>query len=416
MYAIMFCVLLVLSGCGGGGGGGTTRPGPEPAPPAPRPEPVPANAITACATTASRRRHRHHRRHRHRHRRQSATDHQSTTAVINPPPPPPQPHQSATATTGHQSATAAAAAATAATSIRHRQPPVINPPPPVINPPPPCSIPIPGGGCLSVQHFQAEALRLALKYRTNDLSFAKQWGLNAVNADRAYANVELLKGQTAKPGAGVTIGFLDTGIDKDHPMFDGKTVSEVFLDGATNETGDKFSHGTAVASLAAGLRSGSLTSSANGVAWGADIAMFAIRAGSASGNYSPISLAGLSSADAGWAGLITTVLDWRDGQRAVDFLNLSVGYQGIIDSYSEQDLRANFGTAIAAMAQARPGDKTILIWSAGNAHGDPCDPAVVDAVREWTCQCGFRGGDARSGGAHRGTPGPFPRRGGVATE
>ena len=221
-------------------------------------------------------------------------------------------------------------------------------------------------------------MRLALKYRTNDLSFAKQWGLNAVNADRAYANVELLKGQTAKPGAGVTIGFLDTGIDKDHPMFDGKTVSEVFLDGATNETGDKFSHGTAVASLAAGLRSGSLTSSANGVAWGADIAMFAIRAGSASGNYSPISLAGLSSADAGWAGLITTVLDWRDGQRAVDFLNLSVGYQGIIDSYSEQDLRANFGTAIAAMAQARPGDKTILIWSAGNAHGDPCDPAVVD--------------------------------------
>ena len=190
--------------------------------------------------------------------------------------------------------------------------------------------------------------------------------------------VELLKGQTAKPGAGVTIGFIDTGIDKDHPMFAGKTVSEVFLDSATNETGDKFSHGTAVASLAAGVRAESLTSSANGVAWGADIAMFAIRAGSASGNYSPISLAGLSSADAGLAGLINSVLNWRDGQRAVDFLNLSVGFSVIIDSYSEQDLRANFGTAIAAIAQTGRAEKTVLIWAAGNAHGAPCDPNVVD--------------------------------------
>ena len=160
-------------------------------------------------------------------------------------------------------------------------------------------------------------------------------------------------------------------------MFDGKTVSEVFLDGATDETGDKFSHGTAVASLAAGLRSGSLASSANGVAWGADIAMFAIRAGSGSDPYVPISLTGLSSADSGWADLINSVLNWRDGQRAVDFLNLSVGYPGIINSYSRQELRDNFGTAIAAMAQSGAGEKTILIWSAGNAHGDPCNPADV---------------------------------------
>ena len=209
------------------------------------------------------------------------------------------------------------------------------------------------------------------------MSFDNQWGLETINADWAYANVELLKGQTSKPGAGVTIGFIDTGIDTDHPMFAGKTVTEVFLDGATNETGDKFSHGTAVASLAAGLRSGSLASSANGVAWGADIAMFAIRAGSGSDPYVPISLAGLSSADSGWADLINSVLNWRDGQRAVDFLNLSVGYPGIINSYSRQELRDNFGTAIAAMAQSGAGEKTILIWSAGNAHGDPCDPADV---------------------------------------
>ena len=108
-----------------------------------------------------------------------------------------------------------------------------------------------------------------------------------------------MKGQTAKPGAGVTIGFIDTGIDTGHPQFDvaGKMVSEVFLDGATDETGDKFSHGTAVASVAAGVRAESLTLSANGVAWGADIAMFAIHTVSGGGNYRPISLAGLSSVD-----------------------------------------------------------------------------------------------------------------------
>ena len=126
------------------------------------------------------------------------------------------------------------------------------------------------------------------------MSFDNQWGLETINADWAYANVELLKGQTAKPGAGVTIGFIDTGIDTGHPQFDvaGKTVTEEPLNNTPDETGDKFSHGTAVASVAAGVRAGSLTLSANGVAWGADIAMFRISAGSGSGNYSPISLPG----------------------------------------------------------------------------------------------------------------------------
>ena len=159
-------------------------------------------------------------------------------------------------------------------------------------------------------------------------------------------------------------------------MFAGKTVNEVILVG-TNETGDVFSHGTAVASLAAGLRAGTLASSANGVASGADIAMFAISAGPASGPYNPISLSGLSRVDAGWAHRINSVLNWRDGQRAVDFLNLSVGYAGIIDSYSEQDLRANFGTAIAAIAQTGRAEKTVLIWAAGNAHGRTCNPVNV---------------------------------------
>ena len=201
-----------------------------------------------------------------------------------------------------------------------------------------------------------------------------QWGLNSINADIAYRNIKSVKGQAAEPGSGVTIGFIDSGIDKDHPAFAGKKVTEEFLEGATDEKGQgRFSHGTGVASVAAGVRP-VRTDAVPGVASGADIAMFAIPTRIARGNYRPISLAGLASADGDWAKNVNDVLNWRDGTRKVDILNLSVRYSGIIDSYSEQDLRANFGDAIAAMAQG-PGDKTIFVWPAGNAHNDPCDPA-----------------------------------------
>ena len=74
---------------------------------------------------------------------------------------------------------------------------------------------------------------------------------------------------------------------------------------------------------------------------------------------------------------LDTVLGWRDGARKVDILNLSFGANGIIDNYTEQQLRENFDSAIAAMTQAGAGEKTILVWGAGNAHGQGaavCEP------------------------------------------
>ena len=181
----------------------------------------------------------------------------------------------------------------------------------------------------------------------------------------------MLKGGSATPGSGVTIGFIDSGIDKDHPVFSGKTVTEQFLSGASDETGNQFSHGTAVASVAA---AGKVTSShaAWGVAWGADIAMFGIPVGSGGGDYTPISLAGLNLVDDRTAAQFNTVLDWRDGTRKVDILNLSVGYSGIIDNYTTQELRQNLDATIAAVAQAGASEKTLIVRSAGNAHGDAC--------------------------------------------
>ena len=204
-----------------------------------------------------------------------------------------------------------------------------------------------------------------------------QWGLTAIRAGRAYAQLELEHGVGTEPGNGQTVGLIDTGIDAGHQVFAGKTVTEHFFSGATDETGDRRSHGTAVASVIVGRPSEAFTASVTagrGVARGADVAMFAVRAGSSSGNYVPISLAGLNGADNQWASRLNHVINWSSGGRSIDFVNMSVGYLGIIDQYSAQDLRDNFGDTIAALAQTGASEKTVFVWAAGNAHGDPCDP------------------------------------------
>lgn len=157
--------------------------------------------------------------------------------------------------------------------------PELTPPPP---PPPPC-IPLHSGGCVTAQVFEQSAAGLVGDYRLED-SFKNQWGLEHMDAGLAYSNLNLLEGADAEPGSGVTIGFIDTGIDQSHPMFVGKTFTEQFMSGATDETGTKSSHGTAVASVAAGAAT-THSASPQGVAWGADIAMFSITAGSTTTPY-----------------------------------------------------------------------------------------------------------------------------------
>ncbi len=239
-------------------------------------------------------------------------------------------------------------------------------------PPPQQCIPLHDGTCATTGDFNTQAAQLAGQYRIED-PFKNQWSLATIGADRAYAHVNLLKGENTAPGAGVTIGFIDSGIDAAHSMFAGKTVTEVFMSGATDETGlPRFSHGTAVASVAAGVYSSVNSSSPQGVAPGADIAMFAITLGTGGGEYRPISLTSLANRDAEWASRFNQVFAWRDGQKRVDILNLSIGNHGIINDYSETELRANFGQAISAMTQTGATDKAILIWAAGNAHGRSC--------------------------------------------
>ena len=214
--------------------------------------------------------------------------------------------------------------------------------------------------------------------RTSSGVLYGQWGLRTIKADRAYNRLEALPGAGTPPGDGQTLGAVDTGIDEGHPVFAGKSVTETPLLGATNETGERYSHGTAVASVMVGNPGDAFAAEVDaprGVAWGADIAMFAVPLGTPRPFYNPISLSGLRRVDNRRASMAGAAIDWTAGGRTIDFSNMSFGVNGIIEQYSEQELRAGFGASIAALAQVGSTDKTVFVWAAGNAHGRDCDPA-----------------------------------------
>ena len=232
-------------------------------------------------------------------------------------------------------------------------------------------------GCLRPTDYRQRRSSLAQGFRGAE-AFGNQWGLSSIRADVAYAEIALRYGQASSPGEGQTIGVIDTGIDQNHPVFVGKTIFEQFLPGATDEIGDRRSHGTAVASVIAGDPAASHirdVQAAQGVAHGADLVMFAIPLRSGGGLYRPVPLAALSEADPSSAALFNTVTAWSLAGRALDFVNMSFGYSGLIEQYSASDLRNNFGQTIAALAQAGKTEKTIFIVSAGNGHGARCNTA-----------------------------------------
>ncbi len=228
---------------------------------------------------------------------------------------------------------------------------------------------VPAGllGCLASRHRKKAG-------------FVNQWGLGKVGAEWAWARLEVKEGRGAAPGSGRTVGLIDSGIDKGHPAFAGKTVTETFLGGATDDGDSGGQHGTAVAGVIAGRPNAAFigaNAAALGVAWGADIAMFAIPiasdgGGASTADYVPVTLTHLAASASAWKGFVDAATGWSSGGRTLDFVNASVGSNGIVDLYSEAELRANFSTAIAAMAQAGASEKTVFVWAAGNAHGDPC--------------------------------------------
>ena len=233
-------------------------------------------------------------------------------------------------------------------------------------------------GCVTEAEYVELVDEIAGEYAERT-SFQNQWGLEAIGADQAYANLELKYGPDTRPGEGVTVGILDTGIDGSDPAFRDITVIEQFL-GAFDEDGSEFSHGTAVASVLAGSEIPDFEPQPLGVAWGADLVVFAIPLGEAPDLYAPIEVSALPGTGEYFAETFEEILAWEFGSESIDFLNLSLGVSGIVENYSEEVLREPFEALVAVMAQGDSEDKVVFVWAAGNAHGTACDIPIAQCV------------------------------------
>ncbi len=201
--------------------------------------------------------------------------------------------------------------------------------------------------------------------------------LRIVNLPGAYRNIYKARGESeaARPGKGVTIGFVDSGLDTEHPSFredDGKAVEvEYFGTSKDADIGNLVSsHGTAVASIAAGARSWCLNDVTNctlnnegglsleGIAPGANIFMFAFNVDSPNWVHN----AGRAIAAA--------------FERNVDILNLSFSEaEGIV---TDARFTGNTDQFLGLVGrQTDREEKTIFVWSAGNLNGSVCtSPAI----------------------------------------
>ena len=234
-------------------------------------------------------------------------------------------------------------------------------------------------GCVSEAEYVALADEVAGAYAERT-SFQNQWGLEAIGADQAYANLELRFGPGVAAGEGVTVGVLDTGIDTGDPAFGDRIVTEQFLPGAVDEDGSRFSHGTAVASILAGAEVPGYEHQPLGVAWGADLAVFALPLGTAPELYDPIAVSELPDTGEYFAETFEEILAWEFESESIDFLNLSLGVSGLIENYGEEVVREPFEAMAAVIAQEGVEDKVVFVWAAGNDHGTACNLPISQCV------------------------------------
>ena len=228
--------------------------------------------------------------------------------------------------------------------------------------------------------------------------FRNQHGLARIKAHYAYA-----RGAT---GEGVTLGIVDSGVDPDHPKFEGKleasyvgdydpdfsTCDEVGPDG---ECVSGLGHGTLVAGIMAGARQPAPDAGAaggppiHGVAFDASVISVGVGPrdleeviGEIVAEYpenpTPEQIAEIQARILEVQGQLERELERDTGiafvrlNGRVTAVNCSFGLPGNIEDFGAQELRERFANLIAAMTQARtaPGERTVYVWAAGNAHGE----------------------------------------------
>ena len=204
---------------------------------------------------------------------------------------------------------------------------------------------------------------------TGSIEYINQYGLSMINAAEPYAN--------NLSGAGTTIGIMDSGIETNHVELDSenKITTDSVLDysnfsGYRAPTADDKTHGTFVASIAAGDRDESNNpNDIQGVAYNAQIHFIAIPLAEPDDDYEPVEVTEENAED--YSGLDQAYASFYKDftSRYVTAVNNSYGMQGNIADYEESAVRASFPTVIETIAQQNKINKTIFVWSAGNAGG-----------------------------------------------
>ena len=228
--------------------------------------------------------------------------------------------------------------------------------------------------------------------------FRNQHGLARIKAHYAYA-----RGAT---GEGVTLGIVDSGVDPDHPKFEGKLETSYVGDydpdfGTCDEVGPDgacfsgLGHGTLVAGIMAAARQETPETDAaggppiHGVAFDAKVVSVGVGARDLEevideivAEYpedpTPEQIEELQARVLDVEAQLERELERDTGiafsrlNGRVTAVNCSFGVPGNIEDFDAQELRERFPNAIAAMAQSdtAAAERTIYVWAAGNAHGE----------------------------------------------
>ena len=206
----------------------------------------------------------------------------------------------------------------------------------------------------------------------------RNWAPGDVKAQFAYERLwQTRRGEL--PGQGVKVTVIDTGIRREHWEFAPSRTTEETHDGDGDLSGATASHGTMVASLIGAQRDGAGVPMEveawdfHGIAWGAAMHVVGIPLGSGAPpeTYRPITLGQLQRDDSDSAAILTKALLSQSGP---DVINMSFGYRGLVEKYTETELRSNIATWIRAASQERTParDRALLVHSAGNHNEDPC--------------------------------------------
>ena len=191
------------------------------------------------------------------------------------------------------------------------------------------------------------------------------------------ARLEQRYGGGTRPGNGIRIAIIDTGVDIEHPEIapawrQGRLTYTRILGASREPSSDgSASHGTAVSSLILAHRDPLSTResrSFHGIAYGANVDVYGIPLGGGATTYTPREAT--SSAMTGVSSARVALLNLTLG-RNPSVVNMSFGYAGIVEQYTAQS--ANMATWLASfIAKVKSAPNTVFVAAAGNNNVLTC--------------------------------------------